>query len=160
MSTSRNIDITAPVGTRESLRAAIQSGGGSIYFGVGVLNMRARSSINFSLRDLVQISRICRKQGVRTYLALNTVIYDGEMKEMKKIVDSALKNGIDAIIASDQAVIQYACSAGMEVHMSTQANISNFEAVKFWSQFSDVMVMARELSLGQVSSIYQSIVPA
>jgi len=157
MSVERNIEITAPVGTWESLHAAIQAGARSIYFGVGVLNMRARSSINFSLRDLVKISRICRKQGVRTFLTLNTVIYDSEMKEMKKIVDSALKNGIDAIIASDQSVIQYARSAGMEVHMSTQTNISNFEAVKYWSRFSDVMVTARELSLDQVSAISRSI---
>jgi len=154
----RNIEITAPVGTWESLHAAIQAGANSIYFGVGMLNMRARSTINFSLRDLVKISRICRKHGVRTYLTLNTVIYDTEIKEMKKIVDSALKNGVDAIIASDQSVIQYAHSAGMEVHMSTQTNISNFEAVKYWSRFSDVMVTARELSLGQVSAIYRSIV--
>jgi putative protease len=157
MPVQRNIEITAPVGTWESLHAAIQAGAKSIYFGVGVLNMRARSSINFSLSDLVKISRICRKQGIRTYLTLNTVIYDSEVKEMKKIVDSALKNGIDAIIASDQSVIQYARSAGMEVHMSTQANISNFESVKYWSRFSDVMVLARELSLGQVSAISRSI---
>lgn len=153
-----NIEITAPVGTWESLQAAIQAGANSVYFGIGVLNMRARSSINFSLRDLVKISRICRKQGVRTYLTLNTVIFDNEMKEMKKMVDSALKNGISAIIASDQAVIQYARSAGMEVHMSTQANITNLEAVKYWSQFSGTMVTARELSLEQVAAIHRSII--
>lgn len=157
MPLQRNIEITAPVGTWESLHAAIQAGAKSIYFGVGVLNMRARSSMNFSLRDLVRISRICRRHGVRTYLTLNTVIYDSEMKQMNKIVDSALKNGIDAIIASDQSVVQYASSAGMEVHMSTQTNISNFEAVKYWSRFSDVMVLARELSLDQVSAISRSV---
>ena len=152
------IEITAPVGNWESLEAAIQAGASSVYFGVGVLNMRARSSINFSLHDLVRISRICRKYGVRTYLTLNTVIFDNELKEMKKIVDSALKNGIDSIIASDQAVIQYAGSVGMEVHMSTQTNITNIEAVKYWSQFSGTMVTARELSLEQVASIHRSII--
>lgn len=150
-------EITAPVGTWESLLAAIQSGADSVYFGVGTLNMRARSSINFSLRDLVKISRICKKNGVKTYLTLNTVIFDNEMKEMKKVVDSAKKNGIDSIIASDHAVIQYARSTGMEVHMSTQTNITNLEAVKYWSQFSGTMVTARELSLDQVSAIHRAI---
>jgi len=151
------IEITAPVGSWESLQAAILAGANSVYFGVGVLNMRARSSINFTLRDLVKISRICSKNGVRTYLTINTVIFDKEMKEMKKIVDSALKNGINAIIASDQAVIQYARSVGMQVHMSTQTNITNLEAVKYWSQFSGTMVTARELSLKQVSAIHNAI---
>ena len=158
MSKIRKIEITAPVGSWESLRAAIQAGADSVYFGIGVLNMRARSSLNFSLRDLVRISRICRKHGVRTYLTLNTVIFDNEMKEMKKLVDSAQKNGIDSIIASDQAVIQYARSVGMEVHMSTQTNITNLTAVKYWSQFSGTMVTARELSLEQVASIHRSII--
>jgi len=158
MSARQKIEITAPVGSWESLRAAIQAGADSVYFGIGVLNMRARSSLNFSLRDLVRISRICRKHGVRTYLTLNTVIFDNEMKEMKKLVDSAKKNGIDSIIASDQAVIQYARSVGMEVHMSTQTNITNLEAVKYWSQFSGTMVTARELSLEQVASIHRSII--
>ena len=158
MSKLRKIEITAPVGSWESLQAAIQAGADSVYFGIGVLNMRARSSLNFSLRDLVRISRICRKHGVRTYLTLNTVIFDNEMKEMKKLVDSAKKNGIDSIIASDQAVIQYARSVGMEVHMSTQTNITNLEAVKYWSQFSGTMVTARELSLEQVASIHRSII--
>ncbi|MEI6885342.1 MAG: peptidase U32 family protein [Bacteroidota bacterium] len=152
------IEITAPVGTWESLQAAIQAGADSVYFGVGTLNMRARSSINFSLRDLVKITRICRKNAVKTYLTLNTVIFDNEMKEMKKVVDSAKKNGIDSIIASDQAVIQYARSVGMEVHMSTQTNITNLEAVKYWAQFSGTMVTARELSLEQVASIHRSII--
>ena len=152
------IEITAPVGTWESLQAAIQAGADSVYFGVGTLNMRARSSINFSLRDLVKITRICRKNAVKTYLTLNTVIFDNEMKEMKKVVDSAKKNGIDSIIASDQAVIQYARSVGMEVHMSTQTNITNLEAVKYWAQFSGTMVTARELSLEQVSAIHRSII--
>ncbi len=153
----KNIEITAPVGSWESLIAAIQAGADSIYFGVGVLNMRARSSFNFSLRDLVKISRICKKNAIRTYLTLNIVIYDHEIPEMKKIVNAAKKNGIDAIIASDQAVIQYAHSVKMPVHMSTQANISNFSAVQYWSQYADVMVTARELSLDQVAYLTKAI---
>jgi putative protease len=151
--TVSQVEITAPVGSFESLMAAIQAGADSVYFGVGILNMRARSSINFTLRDLVKISRICKKNNIRSYLTLNTVVYDNEMKEMKRIVYSAKKNGIDAIIASDQSVIQYARSVGMSVHMSTQTNISNIEAVKYWSRFADVIVTARELSLEQVSSV-------
>ncbi len=153
----KRIEITAPVGTWESLNAAIQAGADSVYFGVGMLNMRARSSVNFTLGDLVKITRICRKHKVKTYLTLNTIIYDKEVKLMKKMVDSAKKNGITAIIASDQAVIQYARSVEMPVHMSTQTNITNLEAVKYWSQFADVMVTARELSLEQVGAIVRSI---
>jgi len=119
--------------------------------------MRARSSINFTLLDLVKISRICRRNNVKTYLTLNTVIYDREIHEMKRIVDSAKKNRITALIASDQAVIQYAHSVAMPVHMSTQTNISNTAAVKYWSRFADVMVTARELSLEQVAAIIRSI---
>ena len=137
--------------------AAIQAGADSIYFGVGVLNMRARSSINFTLRDLVKITRICRKHNINTYLTMNTVIFDREVKQMKQMVDSAKKNGVTAIIVSDHAVIRYAQSVGMPVHMSTQTNITNLEAVKYWSQFADVMVMARELSLEQVASITRAI---
>jgi putative protease len=137
--------------------AAIQAGANSVYFGVGVLNMRARSSVNFSLHDLVKITRICRKHGVKTYLTLNTIIYDGELRLVKKMIDSAKKNGVSAIIASDHAVIQYARSVEMPVHMSTQTNITNLEAVKFWSQSADVMVMARELNLSQVAAITRAI---
>ncbi len=150
-------EITAPVGTWESLSTAIQAGADSVYFGVGVLNMRARSSINFTLRDLVKITRICRKHQVKTYLTVNTVIFDAEVGEMKRIVNSAKKNGVDAIIASDQAVIQYARSVEMPIHMSTQTNITNLEAVKYWSQFADVMVTARELNVDQVASIVRAI---
>ncbi|MDP4282683.1 MAG: peptidase U32 family protein [Bacteroidota bacterium] len=153
----KSLEITAPVGSYESLSAAIHAGAGSVYFGVGEMNMRSRSSINFNLRDLVKISRICKRNNVHMYLTVNTVIYDRELKEMQRIVNSAKKNGIDAIIASDQAVIQYAHSIGMTVHMSTQANISNLAAVKYWSQFADVMVTARELSLEQVKSITRGI---
>jgi U32 family peptidase len=151
------VEITAPVGSFESLMAAIQAGADSVYFGVGVLNMRARSSINFTLRDLVRISALCRKHSVGTYLTLNTVIYDAEMKQMKRIVDSAKKNRITAIIASDQSVIQYAKAIGMPVHMSTQTNISNAAAVKYYASFADVMVTARELSLTQVAAITRTI---
>jgi len=137
--------------------AAIQAGANSIYFGVGVLNMRARSSINFTLRDLVRITRLCRKHSINTYLTMNTVIFDQEVKEMKRTVDSAKKNGVTAIIASDHAVIQYARSIDLPVHMSTQTNITNLEAVKYWSQVADVMVMARELNLEQVAAITRAI---
>ena len=150
-------EITAPVGSWESLMAAIQAGAGSVYFGVGKLNMRARSSINFTLRDLVKIARICLKNRILAYLTLNTVIFDDEMVKMKRIVDSAKKNGITAIIASDHAVIQYARSVGMPIHMSTQTNITNIGAVKYWSSMADVMVMARELSLEQVALITRSV---
>ncbi|MCK9218736.1 MAG: U32 family peptidase [Bacteroidales bacterium] len=150
-------EITAPVGSWESLIAAIQAGADSVYFGVGLLNMRSRSSVNFTLRDLVKIARICRKHQVKTYLTLNTVVYDSEIKQLKKLVDSAKKNGITAIIAADQAVIQYARKVKMTVHISTQANITNFEAVKYWSQYADVMVTARELTLEQVASIIRKI---
>lgn len=147
------IEITAPVGSWESLSAAIQAGADSVYFGVGNLNMRSRSSINFTLTDLARISRICRKNNIRTYLTLNTVIYDEEMKEMQKIVRSARKHQISAIIASDQSVIHYAASVGIPVHMSTQTNISNLAAVKVYAPMADVMVTARELSLKQVKAI-------
>ncbi|MFZ4522362.1 MAG: peptidase U32 family protein [Bacteroidales bacterium] len=153
----QKIEITAPVGSWESLMAAIEAKADSVYFGVGVLNMRARSSVNFTLRDLVKISRICRKNNIKTYLTMNTVIFDGEVKEMKRMVDSAKKNGITAIIASDHAVIQYARSVEMPVHMSTQTNITNLEAVKYWSQVAEVMVTARELSLEQVGAITRGI---
>ncbi len=154
---NKKIEITAPVGSFESLYTAIRAGADSVYFGVGTLNMRARSSINFSLQDLVRISRVCRKHNIRTYLTLNTVIYDAEIKKMQHIVDSAKKNGISAIIASDRAVIQYANKVGIDVHMSTQANISNTEAVKYYSRYADVMVTARELDLSQVAVITKAI---
>ena len=153
----QHIEITAPVGSWESLMAAIQAGADSVYFGVGVLNMRARSSVNFTLHDLVKITRICRKHRVKTYLTLNTIIYDGELNLVKRMINSAKKNGVNAIIASDHAVIQYARSVDMPVHMSTQTNITNLEAVKFWSKSADVMVMARELNLEQVAAITRAI---
>ncbi len=155
--TASDIEIMAPVGSYESLMAAIQGGANSVYFGIGHLNMRSKSSKNFTLDDLKEISAIARQNNLRTYITLNTVIYDKEIAEMKTIVDAAKINGITAIIASDQSVIQYANQAGMEVHMSTQTNITNLEAVKFWSHFADVMVTARELNLNQVAAITKAI---
>jgi putative protease len=157
MLTANDIEIMAPVGSYESLQAAIQGGADSVYFGIGNLNMRSKSSQNFTLEDLVEISRISMENNLRTYLTLNTVIYDHELDQMKQIVDSAKTNNITAIIASDMSVIQYARSVGMEVHMSTQTNITNIEAVKYYAQFADVMVTARELSLEQVKLITTAI---
>ncbi len=157
MITAKDIEIMAPVGSYESLTAAIQGGANSVYFGIENLNMRSRSSKNFTLDDLVTISNICKENGVRSYITLNTEIYDHELPLMRKIVDAAKQNGITAIIASDQAVIQYAFSKGVEIHMSTQTNITNIEAVKFYSQYADVMVTARELSLEQVKAITTAI---
>ena len=151
------IEIMAPVGSYESLMAAIQGGADSVYFGVGKLNMRSRSSKNFTLDDLARISEICRKHGKRSYITLNTIIYDDEIDEMQTIVDAAKANGISAIIASDMAVIDYARSQQVEVHMSTQTNITNLRAVRFYAQFADVMVTARELSLEQVGAITRAI---
>ncbi len=152
-----DIEIMAPVGSYESLAAAIQGGANSVYFGIENLNMRSRSSKNFSLNDMAKIVSICKENGVRSYITLNTEIYDNELSLMRKIVDAAKEKGITAIIASDQAAIQYAFSKGVEVHMSTQTNITNIEAVKFYSQFADVMVTARELSIEQVKAITTAI---
>lgn len=153
----KDIEIMAPVGSYESLMAAIQGGADSVYFGIGQLNMRSKSTINFNLEDLKNISSICQENNIRTYITLNTVVFDEEIEEMKAVVDAAKSQKIDAIIASDQAVIQYANKTGMEVHMSTQANITNIEAVKYYSKYADVMVTARELELRQVKAITQAI---
>ncbi|MBN2637484.1 MAG: U32 family peptidase [Bacteroidales bacterium] len=147
----------APVGSYESLMAAIQGGANSVYFGIDKLNMRSRSSKNFSLDDLVKISSICKEHGIRSYITLNTEIYDDELDLMRQIVDAAKANDITAIIAADLSVIQYAHSRGVEIHMSTQANICNIEAVKFYSHFADVMVTARELRIDQVKAITEAI---
>jgi putative protease len=155
--TAKDIEIMAPVGSYESLMAAVQGGADSVYFGIGHLNMRSKSSRNFILDDLKKISGICTDNHIRSYITLNSVIYDDEIAEVKTIVDAAVKNHISAIIASDQAVIQYANQAGMEVHMSTQTNISNLEAVRYWSKYADVMVTARELNLNQVVAITKAI---
>lgn len=143
----------SPVGSYESLMAAIQGGAGSVYFGVGKLNMRARSSVNFTLGDLHKITRICRQYNVKSYLTLNTVIFDEELAEIKEIIDTAKKHRVTAVIASDIAVLEYARSRGVEVHISTQCNITNIEAVRFYAHYADVMVTARELTLQQVARI-------
>ncbi len=147
----------APVGCMESLHAAIAAGADAVYFGVGVLNMRARSSVNFTLDDLADIVRTAHEAGVKTYLTVNTILYDNEMQDMCAIIDRAVKEGVDAIIAADVAAIMYARRVGMEVHISTQCNISNAEAVKFYAQWADVVVLARELSLEQVARITREI---
>ena len=148
----------APVGSYESLRAAIDAGADSVYFGVGQLNMRAKSSMNFTLDDLANIVSIARENGVKTYLTVNTIIYDDELAVMHEVVDRAKLEGIDAVIASDLAVILYAYHVGVEVHISTQCNVSNSEAAKFFSQWADVVVLARELSLAQIAEVHRAIV--
>jgi len=155
--TAKDIEIMAPVGSYESLMAAIQGGANAVYFGIGKLNMRSRSSKNFTLDDLAEISKICHQNNIRSYITLNTVIFDKEIDEVKEIINAAKQNEITAIIASDISVIQYARSQNVEVHMSTQTNITNIEAVQFWSLFADVMVTARELSLAQVAEITRQI---
>ena len=147
----------APVGSYESLSAAIQAGADAVYFGVGNLNMRSRSAANFTVEDLHRIAEISQQHGVRTYLTVNTIIYNHEIEEMHALVQAAKQAGITAIIASDMAVITYAHSIGVEVHISTQCNISNTEAVRFFSQWADVVVTARELPLRQVAEITQYI---
>ena len=154
---SKDIEIMAPVGSYESLQAAIQGGANSVYFGIGHLNMRSKSSQNFTLEDLKKISEIANQHNLRTYITLNTVIFDEEIEQMRSIINAARDNNITAIIASDQAVIQYARHVGMEIHMSTQTNITNIEAVKYWSEYADVMVTARELNLKQVAAITRTI---
>lgn len=147
----------APVGSYESLAAAIEAGTDAVYFGVEGLNMRSRSSANFTLDDLRHIADICNKAGVKTYLTVNTIMYDGDMATMRAIIDAVAASGISAIIASDIAAILYARSVGVEVHISTQCNISNIEAVRFYSQWADVVVLARELNLEQVKAISDAI---
>ena len=143
----------APVGSYESLRAAIQGGATAVYFGVGKLNMRSRSAANFTVDDLGRIGSIAHEAGVRTYLTVNTIIYNHEIEEMRALLEAAKEAGISAIIASDMAVITYANQIGVEVHISTQCNVSNIEAVRYYSQFADVIVTARELPLEQVAEI-------
>jgi U32 family peptidase len=149
--------ILAPAGSYESLRAAIQGGADAVYFGVGKLNMRSRSSQNFTFDDLHEVVAICREYKVESYLTLNTIIYDEEMEEMRQTVDQAKAAGISAIIASDVSVMEYARQQDVRVHVSTQSNITNLSAIKFYAQFADVMVLARELSLKQVNDIVRGI---
>jgi len=147
----------SPVGSFDSLAAAIQGGADSVYFGVEQLNMRASSSINFTLDDLRNIVSICKENNINSYLTLNVVVYDHEIDQVKRIIDAASASGVTAIIASDHSVINYAFSSGIEVHLSTQLNISNLEALKFYSRWADVVVLARELDLNQVLHIYDNI---
>lgn len=153
-----DFEIMAPVGSRESLQAAIQAGAGSVYFGIGRLNMRAHSANTFTVDDLRDIAATCAEHGIKTYLTVNTVIYDDDIADMHEIVDAALGAGISAVIASDMAVITYCRKVGMEVHLSTQLNISNIEALEFYSQFADVAVLARELNMDQVAKIHEQAV--
>ncbi len=152
-----HIELISPAGNFESLMAALQAGADSVYFGVGRLNMRSRSSANFNLDDLQKISRLCGEHNVNTYLTLNTVVFDHEIDEIRAIIDKAKKFGISAIIASDPAVMEYSCKQGLTVHISTQCNITNIDSVKFWASYGDVMIMARELTLEQVSQIVKQI---
>ncbi|MBO5958379.1 MAG: U32 family peptidase [Bacteroidales bacterium] len=147
----------APVGSYEALSAAIQAGAGSVYFGIGRLNMRSKSAKNFTLDDLNKIATICNENNVKSYVTINTVVFDSELDDMRELVDAVKANGISAIIASDQSVIQYARQIGVEVHMSTQCNITNIEAIRYYSQFADVMVTAREVSVEQVKAITRKI---
>lgn len=151
------IELMAPAGDFESLRAAIQGGANSVYFGVGKLNMRSGSAKNFSVEDLHEITAICRAASVKTYLTLNIVVYDHELEEIEKLIVAAKNAGISAIIAADPAVIHKVRNHGVPLHLSTQANISNIESVQFYAQFADVMVLARELSLVQIKEICKKI---
>lgn len=151
-------EIMAPVGSRESLAAAIQAGADSVYFGIGQLNMRSHSANPFTIDDLRDIARECGEHGIKTYLTVNTIIYGEDIETMHEIVDAAHEAGITAVIASDIAVMTYCRKVGQEVHLSTQLNISNIEALRFYAQFADVVVLARELNMKQVADIYRQIV--
>jgi len=151
------MEIMAPVGDFETLQSAIKAGTDSVYFGIGDLNMRSRAAINFTIDDLKEVVRICKENKVKTYLALNIVLYDDDLVEMKATCDAAKEAGISAMICSDFAAIEYAKSIGLEVHVSTQANVSNLEAVKFFSKYVDVAVLARELSMEQIKEICEQI---
>lgn len=152
-----DIEIMAPVGSYESLAAAIQAGADAVYFGVGKLNMRSASAANFSLDDLERIADTARKAGIKSYLTVNTVVYEDEIADLHAVIDRARRAGVDAIIASDMAAILYARQIGQEVHISTQCNISNSEAVRFYAQWADTVVLARELTLEQVAQIHRRI---
>lgn len=154
----KQIELMAPAGNFESMMAAIQGGADSVYFGIEQLNMRARATMNFTLDDLEEISKRCLTHNIKSYITLNTILYNHDLSLMKRIVDEAIKHKISAVIAADQAVINYASSKGFPVHISTQVNISNIETVKFYAHFADVMVLARELSMVQMKEITQAIV--
>lgn len=150
-------EIMAPVGSKESLAAAIQAGADSVYFGVGQLNMRSHSANHFNITDLREIAQTCSEHGIKTYLTVNTIIYDEDLTAMREIIDAAVEARISAVIASDVAVMDYCQRKGMEVHLSTQLNISNIEALRFYARFADVVVLARELNLDQVAEIRRQI---
>lgn len=158
MKSRKDYEIMAPAGSYESLMAAIQGGADSIYFGIEGLNMRSKSSNNFTIDDLHNIAKICRENNLKSYLTVNTIIYNNDMELMRKIVDAAKEANLSAIIAADVAVLMYARSIGVEVHLSTQLNITNTESLKFYAQFADVVVLARELNLEQVAAIHKDIV--
>ncbi|MDE7109061.1 MAG: U32 family peptidase, partial [Muribaculaceae bacterium] len=153
----KDFEIMAPVGSRESLAAALGAGTDAVYFGIEGLNMRSRSSSNFTTDDMRDIVAQCEAAGVKTYLTVNTIVYDNDLDRMREIIDAAKEAGVSAIIASDMAAILYAREIGQEVHISTQVNVTNIEAVRFYSQFADVMVLARELNLDQVKAIHEAI---
>lgn len=157
MTRDGKIELMAPAGSFEALQAAIDNGADSVYFGVAQLNMRARSSINFTIDDLYEIAQRCQKAGVRTYLTLNTIIYDHDLSLIKTIMNAAKEAGITAVIGADQAVMSYAQEIGLELHISTQVNITNAQTVKFYSLFADTMVLSRELSVSQVKKIVDDI---
>ena len=148
-------EIMAPVGSRESLAAALNAGAGSVYFGIGSLNMRAHSAAAFTIDDLREIAATCEERGIKSYLTVNTVIYGEDLEEMRRIIDAAKEARITAVIASDVAVMMYCREVGQEVHLSTQLNISNIEALRFYAQFADVVVLARELRMEQVQAIHE-----
>lgn len=152
-----DFEIMAPVGSRDSLAAAIKAGAGSVYFGIEKLNMRAHSASTFTISDLREIAATCAGHGIKTYLTVNTIIYGEDLDQMREIIDAAKEAGISAVIASDVAVMMYCRKVGQEVHLSTQLNISNIEALKFYAQFADVVVLARELNMDQVAEIYRGI---
>ena len=154
---SNPIELLSPAGSFETLRAAIQAGANAIYFGVEQLNMRARAANNFTLKDLSKISKICQKHNIKSYLALNTILYDHDIPLMKKICDAAKSHHIDAIIASDHAAIQYAHSIGLPIHISTQCNVTNLDSIKWYAQFANTIVLARELTLQQINHITKQI---
>jgi len=156
--TRTDFEIMAPVGSWESLAAAFQAKADSVYFGIESLNMRARSSNNFTISDLKEIVRLCQEKGVKSYLTINTVMYDGDLSLMQQIVNAAKEANISAIIAADVSVMSYASQKDVEIHLSTQLNIANIEALKFYAHFADVVVLARELNLDQVAEIYDQIV--
>ena len=153
-----DFEVMAPVGSRDSLAAAIRAGADSVYFGVEQLNMRSHSANHFTIDDLREIAATCEEHGIRSYLTVNTIIYGEDLDTMRQIIDAACEAKVSAVIASDVAVMMYCRERGMEVHLSTQLNISNLEALRFYAQFADVVVLARELNIDQVAEIYKGIV--